>query len=94
MRKGIALAALLAGLGTLGCTTTTADRQWTADEPPPIQSNTRATTGPAVSDAGKLPAPQTRVSADDIDETTLADAVRKLEGEMNYDKRALSKAGR
>ena len=92
MTKRFALAALLVGLGAAGCTTTSAEKKYQADEPPPLARGERA--GPTTLDPVKLPPAQTRVSAEDIDETNLADAARRLESEMKVEQRALSKAGR
>jgi hypothetical protein len=95
MRKALALAAVLAGLGAVGCTgTTPGGRQWAADpdKPPPIQTSARPAAGPTELDPVKLPATHTRVSAEDIDETNYQDSLRRLESETKVEKRALSQA--
>jgi len=91
MKKRFALAALLAGLGAAGCTSTTADQRYQADQPPPLARGERG--GPTELDPVRLPATaQTRVSAEDIDETNYQDAFRKLQSEHNVERRALSQA--
>ena len=90
MKKALLLAALV---GAVGCTTTTADRQWTADEPPPLATNARPAT-PADVDPSKLPAAQTRVSAEDIDDQNYQEQARKLESELKVQGRAMTQAGR
>ncbi len=94
MKKGLILAAIVAGLGAVGCTgTTPGGRQWAADpdKPPPLQTNTRAG-GATEVDPVKLSPAQTRVSAEDIDEQNYQDSLRKLESETKVEKRALSQA--
>lgn len=90
MKKALLLAALL---GAVGCTTTTADRQWTADEPPPLATNTRPA-APAEVDPSKLPPAQTRVEPDSIDEQNYQDQARRLESELKVQGRAMTQAGR
>jgi hypothetical protein len=90
MSKRFALAALLAGLGAAGCTSTSAEKQYQADQPPPLARGERA--GPTELDPVRLPAAQTRVSAEDIDETNYQDAFRKLQSERNVEHRALTQA--
>jgi len=95
MRKAFALAAVLAGLGAVGCTgTTPGGREWAADpdKPPPLAGNTRPAAGTTDLDPVKLPPAQTRVSADDIDADNYQDSLRKLESETKFEKRALSQA--
>lgn len=89
MKKALLLAALL---GAVGCTTTTADRQWTADEPPPLATNTRPVASVTELDPTKLPPAQTRVSADDIDDQNYHDQARKLESELKVQGRAMTQA--
>jgi hypothetical protein len=84
---GIVLTA--AALGAVGCTTT--EKTWTADEPPPLAKGDPSTT---TVDPIRLPAGGARVSADTIDDTNYQDAARRLESEINADRRALSKTGR
>jgi len=90
MSKRFALAALLAGLIAAGCTSTTPDKRYQADQPPPLARGERG--GPTELDPVRLPAAHTRVSAEDIDETTYQDAYRKLQSENNVERRALSQA--
>ena len=95
MRKAFALAAVLAGLGAVGCTgPSPGGRQWAADpdKAPPVQKNTRPAAGATELDPVKLPPAQTRVSPDDIDEGNYQDSVRRLESEMKVEKRALTQA--
>jgi len=95
MRKALALAAVLAGLGAVGCTgPTKGGRQWAADpdKPPPLATNTRAGAGPTELDPVKLPPAHTRVVAEDIDESNYQDSLRRLESETKVEKRALSQA--
>jgi hypothetical protein len=84
---GIILTA--AALGLAGCGTT--ERSWVADEPPPLAKGDPGTT---TVDPVKLPAANTRVSAEDINDDNYADQARRLQAELNADKRALSKAGK
>jgi hypothetical protein len=94
MKKGFFLAAIVAGLGAVGCTGPTAGgRQWAADpdKPPPLQTSSRSG-GTTDVDPSKLPPAQTRVSADDIDDQNYQDSLRKLESETKVEKRALSQA--
>jgi hypothetical protein len=94
MKKGFVLAALVAGLGAIGCTgTTPGGRQWAADpdKPPPLQTKS-SSGGTTDVDPVKLSPAQTRVSADDIDEQNYQDSLRKLESETKVEKRALSQA--
>lgn len=72
-----------------GCGTT--EKSWVADAPPPISKGDSATT---TVDPVKLPAANTRVSADEIDETNVRDQAKRLESELNDNQRALSKVGR
>ena len=90
MKKTFTLATLIAGLVATGCTTTSPEKKYTADQPPPLAKGERA--GPTEIPATKLPAAQTRVSAEDIDDVSYSDAARKLESEMKFEKRALSQA--
>ena len=92
MSKRFVLAALLVGLGAAGCTTTSPDKKYQADEPPPLARGERG--GPTTLDPVKLPAARTGVSAENIDDTNLADAARRLESEMKVEKKALTQAGR
>jgi hypothetical protein len=112
MKKLIGLAMTAVALGAVGCSTTNAEKQYAADSPPPLASNSRSDKnypavadplasnsrgdkgGPTVIDPVRLPRAKTQVSADDIDDTNVMDAVRKLEGEMNAEKRASARAGR
>jgi hypothetical protein len=95
MKKLIGLALTAVALGAVGCSTTNAEKQYTADTPPPLASNTRSDRGSStVIDPVKLPRAKTQVSADEIDDTNVMDSVRKLEGEMNAEKRASVRAGR
>ena len=84
---GIMLTA--AALGAAGCTAT--EKSWVADEPPPLAKSDPSTT---MVDPVRLPAGAARVSADGIDDTNYQDAARRLETEINADRRALSKAGK
>jgi hypothetical protein len=84
---GIMLTA--AALGAAGCGTT--EQTFTADTPLPIVRGDPATT---TVDPVRLPAGGPRVAADDIDDTNYADQARRLQAELNADKRALSKAGK
>jgi hypothetical protein len=90
MSKRIALAALLAGLVAAGCTSTTPDRRYQADQPPPLARGERS--GPTELDPVRLPVAKTRVSADEIDDSNYQDAYRKLQAEHNVERRALSQA--
>jgi hypothetical protein len=95
MKKLIGLAMTAIALGAVGCSTTNAEKQYAADTPPPLASNTRGETGSAtVLDPVRLPPARTQVSADDIDESNVMDTVRKLEAEMNADARARARVGR
>jgi hypothetical protein len=93
MKKGLTLAALLAGLGAIGCTGTTPGRQWAADpdKPPPLTKNTQPGGATELAPV-KLPAAQTRVSPDEIDDQNYQDSLRKLESETKVEKRALTQA--
>ena len=92
MKKLLLLAALA---GAVGCTTTTAERQWTADEPPPLATGTRPVAASTPEgDPSKLPAAQTRVSAEDIDDQNYQEQARKLESELKVQGRAMTQAGR
>lgn len=84
---GMMLTAAIIGLA--GCGTT--EKTWVADQPPPIMKTDPATT---TIDPTKLPAANTRVSADEIDETNVRDQYKRLESELNDNQRALSKVGR
>jgi hypothetical protein len=88
MKKAFLLAAALATFGSVGCTTTSPDKKYAADAPPPIQKNSR----PAADDTPKLPPSQVRVNPEDIDETNYKDMTRKLESDLKSDGRALSQA--
>jgi hypothetical protein len=88
MKKAFLLAAALATVGSVGCTTTSPDKKYAADSPPPIQKNTR----PADGDLPKLPPSQARVNPEDIDETNYSEMSRKLESDIKFDGRALSQA--
>ena len=95
MKKLIGLALTAVALGAVGCTTTNAEKKYTADTPPPLASSTRgAKAGSTVIDPMKLPPPKTQVSAENIDDSNVIDSVRKLEGEMNAEKRASARVGR
>lgn len=95
MKKLIGLAMTAVALGAVGCSTTNSEKQYAADTPPPLASNTRtAKAGPTVIDPVRLPPAKTQVSKDDIDESNVMDTVRKLEGEMNAEKRASARAGK
>ena len=87
MKKALLLAALF---GAVGCTTTNADRQWTADEPPPLATNTRPVASATETDPSKLPPANTRVSADGIDEQNYHDQARRLESELKVQGRAMT----
>ena len=89
MKKLLLLAAVL---GTVGCTTTTADRQWTADEPPPVATGTRPVAARDEVDPSKLPPAQSRVAAEDVDEQNYQDLARKLESELKVQGRAMTQA--
>ena len=68
------------------CTgTTPGGRQWAADQPPPLATNTRPAAGTTELDPMKLPPAQTRVSADDIDVDNYQDSLRKLESETKVE---------
>jgi hypothetical protein len=88
MKKTFALATLIAGLVATGCTTTSPEKKYTADQPPPLAKGERA--GPTEIPATKLPAAQTRASADEIDESNYQDQARRLGSEMKYEDKALN----
>jgi hypothetical protein len=89
MKKLVGIMLTAAALGLAGCGTT--EKSWMADEPPPLAKNDPGTT---TIDPIKLPAANTRVSADDINDDNVQDSVRKLEAGMRAEQRALSKAGK
>jgi len=89
MKKRVAIMLTAAALGAAGCGTT--EKTWVADEPPPLAKSDPLTT---TIDPVRLPAGGARVSAADIDDTNYAEQARRLQAELNNDKRALSKAGR
>ena len=89
MKKLVAIMLTAAALGAAGCGTT--EKTWVADEPPPLAKSDPLTT---TIDPVRLPAGGARVSADAIDDTNYQDAARRLETEINADRRAFSKAGR
>jgi hypothetical protein len=95
MKKLIGMATFAVALATVGCSTTNAEKQYAADTPPPLASNTRADkSATTVIDPVKMPRAKTQVSADEIDDANVMDTVRKLEGEMNAEKRASARAVR
>ena len=92
MKKAFALAVLLASLGAVGCTSTTPDKKYTADQPPPLAKGERSGAGPTTLEPVKLPPSQVGVRAESIDEGNYLDSVRRLEGGIRADQRALSQA--
>ena len=95
MKKAFILAAALAGLGTLGCTSTGGDKKYTFDQPPPLEGARPAAVNPGVTTtlpATKLPPSTVGVRAEDINDDNVIDQVRKLEGGIRADQRALTQA--
>ena len=81
------LLVLAAALAAAGCGTT--DQSFMADTPLPIAKGEPATTtvDPVRLTAGRL-------SADDINDENVPEAVAQLEGEIRADKRTMSKVGK
>jgi hypothetical protein len=91
MKKLLLLAALA---GAVGCTSTTAERQWAADEPPPLAAGTKPVAAAPEVDPSKLPPALSKVSAEDIDDQNYRDQARRLESEIKVQGRAMTQAGR
>jgi len=89
MKTLVAIMLTAAVLVAAGCGTT--EKSWVADQPPPIAKSDPGTT---TIDPVKLPAGNTRVSADEINDENYQDSAHKLEAGMRADQRALSKAGK
>jgi hypothetical protein len=90
MSNRFARVALVAALLAAGCTSTSADKKYMADQPPPLARGDRG--GPTELDPVRLTTAQTKVSAEDIDESNYQDALRRLQSERNVEQRALSQA--
>lgn len=91
MKKLIGMTMGAAILAALGCTTTSPEKKYTADTPPPVIKNADGRTelpSTRLSDSKK------RVSADEIDENNYVDKFRLLDNDIRSDKRAMSKAER
>ena len=93
MKKIFGLMLTAAALAAVGCTTTS-EKTWTADQPPPLVSDdTRPTEVPKVKLSSSTRPP---VSADEITDENVQDYVRRLQAEIDEGHRsAMSKpAGR
>ena len=83
MKRIFALSLIGALLGAIGCTTTSKEKSYEADRPPPLEKGS----GKAqVSMSPAMPEMKRRVAADDIEEGNVVEQARKLQNEIAQEK--------
>jgi hypothetical protein len=91
MKKLFASTLAAAILGTVGCTTMSPEKKYTADTPPPVQKNADGRTDlPPV----RLSENRNRVVPEEIDETNYTDKYRLIANDIQDSKPAMAKADR
>jgi hypothetical protein len=90
MKERIAFVLSVAVLAAIGCTTTSPEKKWAADAPPPLMKNAD---GRTELPATKLSDSRKRISADEIDESNYVDKYRLIDNDIRSEKRAMTKVG-
>ena len=93
MKKLIAFASTAAIIAALGCTTMSPDKKYAADKAPPLMKSADGRTElppTKLSDARRRTPPD----PGNIDETNYEDSLRRLDNDIQADKRAMTKVGR
>jgi len=82
--KRISALSLIAALATaIGCTTTSSEKSYVADQPPPLE---KTAVKERVSMSSAMPEMRKRVTEEEINEVNVLDKTRLLESEMRRDR--------